>query len=80
MTCYPCAPGAENARAALEKDPSAMQKEVLFFAERCLLVGVGLFAAGFRKDQLWKGALAGGAAVELFVLGYVAWNNRSGGT
>jgi hypothetical protein len=57
-----------------------MQKEVLFFAERCLLVGVGLFAAGFRKDQLWKGALAGGAAVELFVLGYVAWNNRSGGT
>jgi hypothetical protein len=76
VKCYPCAPGAENAQAALRGEPAAAGKELLFLTERCALVGVGLWAAGVKKSQLLVGALAGGAAVELFVLGYAYYLNR----
>lgn len=76
VKCYPCAPGAQNARSALRGDAGAAGKELLFLSERCALVGVGLWAAGVRKSQLWMGALAGGLAVELFVLGYAQYLNR----
>lgn len=76
MTCYPCAPGAENARATLRGESEAMGKELFFVAERCALVGLGLWVAGARKSELWMGALAGGLAVEAFVLGYAHYLNR----
>jgi hypothetical protein len=75
VACYPCAPGAENARATLRGEPAAMGKELLFVVERCGLVGLGLWVAGARKSKLLVGALAGGLAVELFVLGYAHYLN-----
>lgn len=53
-----------------------MGKELFFVAERCALVGLGLWVAGVRKSELWMGALAGGLAVEAFVLGYAHYLNR----
>lgn len=77
MNCHPCAPGAENAQQFLQGDSQALWKELFFLSERCLLVGAGLFLVGIRDKKLWQGALAGGLAVELFVLGYVATNRKS---
>ncbi len=76
VACYPCAPGAENARAMLRGESSALGKELFFVLERCGLVGLGLWVAGARKSQLVVGALAGGLAVEFFVLGYAHYLNR----
>lgn len=52
-----------------------MSKELLFVVERCGLVGLGLWVAGARKSKLLVGALAGGLAVEFFVLGYAHYLN-----
>lgn len=77
MSCHPCAPGAENAQELLKGDSQALLKELFFLSERCLLVGAGLFLVGIRDKKLWQGALAGGLAVELFVLGYIVVNRKS---
>lgn len=68
--CLPCTPGGENAAQVVSGDAEAVQKEVFFFLERGLCVVGGLYLFGWRGDDLWKGALAGTAAVEVFVLGY----------
>ena len=68
--CVPCAPGGPNAAAFWRGEDGSVPREALFLLERVALVGAGLFVVGVRGDNLWKGALAGGLSVELFVLGY----------
>jgi hypothetical protein len=43
---------------------------------RAGLIGGGLYAAGLRGRPLWKGAIFGAAAVEIFVLGFTVLNVR----
>lgn len=74
--CYPCAPGSQNAQAALRGDGNAQLLELFYAAERMGLVGLGLAATGAKGKQLLHGAIAGGLAVECFVLSYAAFRNR----
>ena len=43
---------------------------------RAGLVAAGLYAAGLRGRQLWRGALYGATAVEVFVLGWTTYHVR----
>lgn len=69
--CLPCSPGGDNAGKVLEGDAAAVGKELLFVAERVLLLGSGLYIAGFRGDRLIRGTAATVLAMEAFVFGYV---------
>jgi hypothetical protein len=45
---------------------------------RAALMAPALYLAGFRKNgQWWKGAIAGAMAIEVYVLGYTAWQYNS---
>ena len=69
--CLPCAPGGENINQVLSGNGEAAAKELLFFAERAVLVGLGLFVVGFRGDRLVRGTVSGALAVETLVFGYI---------
>lgn len=71
--CYPCTPGGSNTFALVEGDPQAAVKEVGYFIERSVCVGLGLLLVGVKGQRALVGALAGGAAIELFALGYARY-------
>jgi hypothetical protein len=74
--CLPCTSGGSNASDVLSGDGLAVAKEFLFIAERSLLIGLGLYAAGFRGEKMVRGTVAGTLAMEAFVFGYV-WIQRA---
>ena len=41
---------------------------------RAALISAGLYAAGYRDEKLWRGAVYGATSVELFVLGYTFYH------
>ncbi len=63
-------PSYEAACDAYRGDPAAVWKVGLGFVSRALVIGLGMYAIGERKN-LTRNALAGSAAVEAFVLGWV---------
>ena len=63
-------PSYEAACDAYRGDPAAVWKVGLGFGSRAAVIGLGLFVAGERRN-LVRNALAGSAAVEAFVLGWV---------
>jgi hypothetical protein len=69
--CLPCTPGGRNASDIINGDGVAVAKEFVFIAERSLLIGLGLYAAGFRGMKMIQGTVAGTLAMEAFVFGYV---------
>lgn len=71
--CYPCTPGGSNTFALVEGDPKAAVKEAGYFLDRSICVGLGLLLTGVRGQRVLWGALAGGAAIELFALGYARY-------
>lgn len=69
--CLPCSPGGRNASDIFEGDAAAVAKEFVFIAERSLLIGLGLFVAGYREKNLVRGTVAATLAMEAFIFGYV---------
>jgi hypothetical protein len=63
-------------------DPGAVWKVGLGFVSRAAVIGLGLAMVGGDRKYLVRDALAGSAAVELFVLAWVwrtspeAWAQR----
>jgi len=64
-------PSGESAAAFIEGKPGAWLGVVGHTALRATLIAGGLYAAGLRKRVI-PGALAASAAIELFVLSWVA--------
>lgn len=71
--CLPCTSGGRNANDILRGDGLAVAKEFIFIAERSLLIGLGLYLAGFRGAKMVRGTVAATLAMEAFVFGYVAF-------
>jgi len=69
----PVLPSGDSANRLLKGEPGALGMVLLHFAGRAALISVGLYAAGVRKPkQLAALSLAGSAAIEAFVLVYLA--------
>lgn len=69
--CLPCSPGGRNASDIFDGDGLAVAKEFVFIAERSLLLGLGLYVAGYRENDLVRGTVAATLAMEAFIFGYV---------
>ena len=69
-------PSSANANDLLDGKPGAIPLGVVYTAGRMAIIGGGLLVAGFRGKELLKGAVAGGLAIEAFVLMYTAFTKK----
>ncbi len=60
-------PSSKSAEALLRGEAGSIQRVALHWVGRSAIIGLGMLAAGERKDVA-KQALAGGAAIEIMVL------------
>lgn len=68
-------PSGEAAQKLLAGDSSALGPVIGFTLLRAGLIGVGLYAAGQRKDVV-RGAIAGATMIEVFVLAWAALEKK----
>lgn len=62
-------PSAESAAQLARGDIKALPRVFVHTAGRAALIGVGLILAG-QREHVFRNALAGSIAIEVFVLGY----------
>lgn len=68
-------PSGESATEFLQGEPGSTWRLLSHYLARSAILGAGLAVAGARGKELVKYSLAGGAAIEAFVLAF-AWLNR----
>ena len=66
-------PSGESAEALVGGEVSALPVVIFHTGLRAGLIGVGLYAVGFRGPQLIKGAIAGALGIEAFVLAWALY-------
>lgn len=66
-------PSGESAEALVGGNVSALPVVVFHTGLRAGLIGLGLYAVGFRGEQLLKGAIAGAIGIEAFVLAWAIY-------
>jgi len=66
-------PSGESAEALVGGDLSALPVVTFHTGLRAGLIGLGLYAVGFRGEQLVKGAIAGAIGIEAFVLAWALY-------
>jgi len=69
-------PTGDNATDVVRGEPGAIPKMAYYFVARSVIIGIALALAGARGTNLVKLSLAGSAAVQAFVLGYAAFDER----
>lgn len=69
-------PSSTAAYRLLAGEESALGEVIVSTAGRMALVGLGAWLAGVRGEQLTRAAIGGGLGIEVFVIGYAAWNLR----
>lgn len=71
----PRLPSSDSAYLFCIGDPRAPWLMLRDWIGRSALVGVGMFLAG-EREHLIRNSLAGGAAIEVFVVAWIAWSTR----
>jgi len=74
-SCPAALPSGDAAIRFVRGEPGAVFAVAGTMLARSALIGTGLAIAGFRGANLLKGTIAGGLAVETFVLAW-AWHNK----
>lgn len=69
-------PSMSSAQGLVDGIPGALPKALAHTVGRAGIIGAGLFAAGFRGKDLFKGAFAGAIAIETFVLLYLKLKSK----
>ncbi len=71
----PKLPSSDSAYQLLQGDPNAIWLMLRDFVGRSALVGSGMYLAG-EREHLVRNSLAGGAAIEFFVVLYIWWTTK----
>ncbi len=71
----PKLPSSDSAYLLCLGDPRAPWLMLRDFIGRSFLVGTGMYIAG-EREHLVRNAMAGGAAIEFFVVAYIWWSTR----
>ena len=69
-------PSASSADDLVKGKEGALPRVVFHWVGRSVLIGTGLAVAGARGKKLIGYSLAGGAAIEFFVLAYAAFHKK----
>lgn len=70
-------PTGDNATDVVRGVPGSLAKMGYYFVARSVIIGIALALFGVRGRELVKYALAGSAAVQVFVLGYALLDERN---
>lgn len=71
----PKLPSSDSAYLFTQGDPTAPWLMLRDFIGRSVLVGSGMYLAG-EREHLVRNSLAGGAAIEFFVVLWIWWTTR----